>query len=196
MGAHDLFVFISCGEVELSRYCLMGSKPDTIYTLPSSLTGATAEMIDYLKKKNFDSDSPLYIAEFLMHQMYEKMEYRKGATNVSTSAREAFESGKGVCQDFAHILIAMCRQCGIFARYVNGFMAGEGETHAWVEIWDNGFWYGFDPTNNCRIDYGYIKLAHGRDAADCPVNRGIFTGNAIQHSEIRVRVEERPLYQL
>ena len=74
MDAHDLFVFISCGEVELSRYCIMDSKPDTIYRLPSSLTGATAEMIDYLKKKNFDSDSPLYIAEFLMHQMYEKME--------------------------------------------------------------------------------------------------------------------------
>lgn len=76
------------------------------------------------------------------------------------------------------------------ARYVNGFMQGIGLTHAWVEVHDGKAWHGIDPTNNRLIEYGYVKLSHGRDALDCPVNRGVFTGMASQQVEIRVIVEE------
>lgn len=116
--------------------------------------------------------------------------YSPGSTQIDTTAIEVFQQRKGVCQDYAHILIAMCRACGIPARYVNGFMQGVGVTHAWVEVLVNGEWRGIDPTNNRLIEYGYIKLAHGRDAMDCRVNRGVFTGNATEQTEIRVIVEE------
>ena len=79
---------------------------------------------------------------------------------------------------------------GIGARYVCGFMQGEGVTHAWVEVYCNGYWLALDPTHNRKIEYGYIKLAQGRDAADCPVNRGVFTGSAIQTTHVEVIVEE------
>ena len=74
--------------------------------------------------------------------------------------------------------------------YVNGFLVGEGETHAWVEIFDGYNWLGFDPTHNCRISDGYVKLAHGRDARDCSVSRGMYTGQAQQQTTIHVTLHE------
>ena len=79
---------------------------------------------------------------------------------------------------------------GIPARYVVGMMIGEGYTHAWVEIYTGEGWYGLDPTNNLHIDDYYIKIAHGRDYADCIVDRGIFNGFTNQQQEIVVSVEE------
>ena len=67
---------------------------------------------------------------------------------------------------------------------------GEGATHAWVEVYDGEAWCGLDPTNRQIIEYGYLKIAHGRDAADCPVNRGVFRGVAQQQTEVCVRVHE------
>ena len=87
-------------------------------------------------------------------------------------------------------MIGFCRRCGIPARYVCGFMEGTGETHAWVEVYDGYSWIGFDPTNDCRIIYGYVKLAHGRDASDCPVSRGIYNGQALQQTQISVTLKE------
>ena len=106
------------------------------------------------------------------------------------TAGEAFALGCGVCQDYAHILIALCRAKGIAARYVAGMIFGEGATHAWVEIYDNGIWHGLDPTQNKRIDDGYIKLAQGRDSRDCQLNRGVFCGTAIQQQNIYVTLED------
>ena len=103
---------------------------------------------------------------------------------------EVYRLKKGVCQDYAHLMIAICRINGIATRYVCGFMEGTGETHAWVEIHDGYSWIGFDPTNNCRISYGYVKIAHGRDAFDGPVNRGVYIGNALQQTQINVTLKE------
>ena len=116
--------------------------------------------------------------------------YQPGLTQSQTTAAEALALGQGVCQDYAHILLALCRAAHIPARYVIVFMEGEGATHAWVEVYDREVWWGIDPTNNRQIEFGYIKLSHGRDAEDCPVNRGVFTGTATQTAEIRVIVEE------
>ena len=125
-----------------------------------------------------------------MHELYTRFQYIPGVTDIGTTAEQALELGKGVCQDYAHIMIAVMRQMGIPARYVNGLMIGEGATHAWVEIYTDGGWYGLDPTNNLHIDDYYIKLAHGRDYADCVVDKGIFLGNASQEQKIYVNVEE------
>lgn len=117
--------------------------------------------------------------------------YESGVTNVQTIASEALVIGKGVCQDFAHILISLCRKAGIPARYITGFMLGEGFTHAWIEYYADGFWYGFDPTHNrAIINEGYIKLAHGRDYQDCSIDKGVFIGLAQQDLEVSLKVEE------
>lgn len=86
-------------------------------------------------------------------------------TSLDTPASEIIKTHQGVCQDYAHLMIALCRLHDIPARYVCGFMEGEGETHAWVEVCDGNAWHGFDPTHNEEISCGYVKLAHGRDAA-------------------------------
>jgi transglutaminase-like putative cysteine protease len=75
-------------------------------------------------------------------------------------------------------------------RYVAGMMMGEGSSHAWVEVWDEEKWIGYDPTNKRLVDDDYIKISNGRDSADCLVNQGIFTGNVAQTQEISVIVEE------
>lgn len=126
----------------------------------------------------------------MMHVLYQHFSYEAGITSVSTTAAEAFSLGKGVCQDYAQILITLCRMQGVFARYVSGFMTGEGATHAWVEIYDNGYWYGFDPTHDRTITNYYIKVAHGRDSADCPMERGVFRGRTSQKNWVKVLVQE------
>lgn len=119
------------------------------------------------------------------------MIYVPGITTVQTTASQSLEMKKGVCQDFAHLLISLCRKAGIPARYVTGFMQGEGFTHAWIEFYDAGFWYGFDPTHNRQIDTGYIKVAHGRDYEDCAIDRGSFKGLAQQKLEVFLKVEQQ-----
>ena len=89
----------------------------------------------------------------------------------------------GVCQDEAHIMLALLREKRIPCRYVMGYMLGEGATHAWVEVARDGLWLGFDPTNRRLVNEEYIRVAAGRDANDCPVNRGVFIGAASQASQ-------------
>ncbi len=128
--------------------------------------------------------------EFLMHELYRGFSYVPGSTGVETTAEEALAGGKGVCQDYAQILIALCRMAGYPARYVVGLLPGEGATHAWTEVWQNGRWLGLDPTHDCRTDGRYIRLSQGRDFADCSVDRGCFKGSAAQRQKIYIKVEE------
>lgn len=113
------------------------------------------------------------------------MEYRTGATGVHTSGVEAWQERKGVCQDFAHITLAMLRSLGIPARYISGYLhprpdavIGEvvaGESHAWVEWWD-GDWVGYDPTNGQPVGDQHVAVARGRDYDDVTPLKGIYSG--------------------
>lgn len=132
----------------------------------------------------------LELAIRVMQYLYEHITYESGVTDIYTTAEEACALGSGVCQDFAHIMIAVLRFLGVPARYVNGMMIGEGRTHAWVEVYTGDGWYGLDPTNNLHVDDYYIKLAHGRDYQDCVLDKGRFLGCAGQHQEIYVNVKE------
>ena len=129
-------------------------------------------------------------ALYWMNCLYRDFHYQTGVTDIHTTAEQAIALGRGVCQDYAHVLIALCHMDGIGARYVAGFMIGEGVTHAWVEIMCGGYWYGLDPTNNLMVDETYIKLSHGRDFNDCTVIRGSFYGVAEQRQNVRVNVKE------
>ncbi len=122
--------------------------------------------------------------------------YVPGATDSRTPVAESLSARRGVCQDFANVMIALCRSRGIPSRYVSGyFYNGKTEdneieaSHAWVEIFipDYG-WKGFDPTHNREADPRYIKLAVGRDYADVRPVGGRFLGRGTQDMIVEVRV--------
>ena len=129
-------------------------------------------------------------AKILCAKVYDYFTYTPGETNVMTTAGEAFAEGKGVCQDYAHVLITLCRMAGMPARYVSGLFIGEGASHAWTEIWMDGLWYGVDPTHNCPADEKYLKLCIGRDYSDCPLERGVFSGWAKQSQKVFTKVTD------
>ena len=130
-------------------------------------------------------------ARQLCHRVYEMMAYEPETTTVETPAAEVFSRQCGVCQDYAHLMISFCRANGLPARYVNGFLEGTGQTHAWVEVFDGYSWQGYDPTHDrTLLQQGYVKIAHGRDSADCPVSRGMFCGQAVQQTQISVTLQE------
>jgi transglutaminase-like putative cysteine protease len=107
------------------------------------------------------------------------MAYRHEVTDVQTTAEEALAVGAGVCQDFAHVMVAACRHLGVAARYVSGHLVGEGGTHAWVEVAGGrefpGFW-GFDPTHDRAVGLSYVAVAAGRDYADVAPTSGTYHG--------------------
>lgn len=127
---------------------------------------------------------------YMMNRLYGRFVYAPGTTTVKTTAAQALAAGQGVCQDYAHVFISLCRLAGVPARYAAGVMLGEGASHAWVELWQDGRWLGLDPTNNRLVDETYIKLTHGRDFGDGTIDRGRFLGFAGQSQKVRVSVEE------
>lgn len=165
-----------------------------LYRNQTSLTRMTPEMVEFASKEwgdlRFFRMGKMNKAHEIMNSLYRIMTYESGSTNITTTAGQAFAQKKGVCQDYAHIMLAFCRHYGIPARYVAGMMIGEGASHAWVEIFSNGRWYGFDPTNHLLIDSNYIIMAVGRDYKDCVLNKGRFYGMGKQTQKIHVNVEE------
>lgn len=125
----------------------------------------------------------------IMRSLHETLRYLPGATTVHEPAEAAFAQGRGVCQDYAHIMLSLLRMEGIPARYVTGMTLGEGASHAWVEALCRGYWYGFDPTNNLLVDDTYIRVCCGRDSSECAVIRGTFYGLAAQQQREQVTVE-------
>lgn len=133
--------------------------------------------------------SAYFRAIAIRRAVHDAFRYVPGRTSVHESAEEAFARREGVCQDYAHLMLSLLRMEGIPARYVTGMMVGEGASHAWVEALCNGYWYGLDPTNDLLVDDQYIRVACGRDSADCGIIRGIFYGPACQLQQEHVRVE-------
>ena len=108
------------------------------------------------------------------------MTYSPGATSVITTAAEALAAGRGVCQDYAHVMLALCRVLNLPARYVSGHLLGQGGTHAWVEVivprGDHAEAVALDPCNRCRTDGGYLTIATGRDYCDVAPTSGRYFG--------------------
>ena len=128
---------------------------------------------------------------YIMRKLAEDLTYSPGVTDTETTAEEAMKIKSGVCQDFSHIMLALCRMEKIPVRYVVGMMQGEGASHAWVEACCKGYWYGFDPTNNLLVDDQHIKFSHGRDYGDCMINKGFFIGDTKQTQDVEVVVLEQ-----
>lgn len=124
-----------------------------------------------------------------------KFKYAPAVTAASSPIDDVLSHGMGVCQDFAHLMIAILRSFDMPARYVSGYIhrpGKESQSHAWVEIWLPMLgWVGVDPTNNTMVNDHFVRVAIGRDFTDVPPNKGIFRGGASQ--KISVRVESRQL---
>ncbi|MGN1319088.1 MAG: transglutaminase domain-containing protein [Lachnospirales bacterium] len=188
---HNNFLFSVKGKASLSKYRIM-EELDRVFLYPSQYTVLSDEMMEFSKTIPL-GDDVFENAKAIAFAVYDYMTYEKGETNTETKASDAFNLKKGVCQDYSHITIALMRNAKIPARYVAGFIEGDGETHAWVEYYVDGSWYAIDPTNKYVVDYGYIKLSHGRDSYDCSVERGCFAskkGIVTQNSQITVKVGE------
>lgn len=170
------------GVVECGDYNLPEESPCDYYLYHTHLTDCNKEI-----SRMASGSTALEI----MHKVHDAMQYERFVTDNSTTATQALRKGSGVCQDYAHIMISACRSAGMHARYVNGLAEGEGESHAWVEVYEEGCWRGYDPTCNREIKEGYMKIAHGRDANDCPVNRGRFYQWTSEQMTVRSKFEIR-----
>lgn len=187
---HNYFEFISEGMIESDRYKIKENL-NPVYLYKSKLTQPLDEIVKICRKLSFSDSASVHEKIFMISEIINShLVYLPGVTSIQTSAEEALNIGQGVCQDFAHVMISVCRNFGIPARYVNGFMEGEGLTHAWIEYYYQNSWFGFDPTHNRPADFGYIKLTHGRDYNDCVLDKGIFKGLAQQNMEISLKVEQ------
>jgi transglutaminase-like putative cysteine protease len=138
---------------------------------------AIAELARTLEVETGDGEA-LYLA---MHRLPEHLKYVRGATSVMTSVVDVLERRVGVCQDFAHVMLALCRYLGWPARYVSGYWVpdqdlGTLESHAWVEVaTPDGEWVGLDPTYATAVRDQHVCAAVGRDYDDAAPLHGVFT---------------------
>jgi transglutaminase-like putative cysteine protease len=125
------------------------------------------------------------------------VDYVPGSTGVQTSAQEAWNLRKGVCQDIAHLTVALLRARGVPARYVSGYLhphreakvgeTVEGQSHAWVEWWC-GDWVGYDPTNGVPVGPQHVVVARGRDYDDVAPLKGVYNGSPSSHLGVTVEI--------
>lgn len=194
VDSHTVFRFLIEGDAKTGMSVAEANTDtdiDMVYSLPHGLNIAGEKIKAFYEEKIKNIDGSTYDkVSKITKLMFPMMKYLPGSTTVDTSAEEAFSNGCGVCQDYAHILISLLHLSGISARYVTGFIIGEGASHAWVEFLDDDKWYGVDPTNNKFVNDEYIKIGNGRDARDCMINRGIMLGGGLHTQKINVNVLE------
>jgi len=175
---HSHFGFSIQGTAEVSGEPYTETKePKRILLYPTELTRAHRGLVDFYNDIiRFAPEGKLERVQHFSRTVHARLRYKRGATNNSTSAAQAFDTGAGVCQDYAQILLTLLRLDKIPCRYVAGFASDYGETHAWVEAWTGERFCAIDPTRDKLIDEGYIALSRGRDFADSSIERGVFTG--------------------
>ena len=152
----------------------------------------------------FEPGKPLLdCAESLMRKLHEEMTYEPGATTIGTPLLDVLKTKRGVCQDYAHLMIACMRARGFPARYVSGYLrtkpadgtealVGADASHAWVAVYcPSGGWVEFDPTNGMRANTNHITLAWGRDFGDVSPLRGVIVGGGHHSLVVRVTVTEQ-----
>jgi transglutaminase-like putative cysteine protease len=210
---HDEMRILAASVIETHPQSRPLSRCQAVY--PLDLSAAGLEVLDYLKLRGPVSWTPrldpllerlrpaagtplpevvLRIAEHIRTNF----EYAPDVTLADSSIDDVLEQGKGVCQDFTHLMIALLRSFGVPARYVSGYIHRPNEdsqSHAWCEVWLPQLdWIGIDPTNDQLVNEHFVKVAVGRDFSDVPPNKGAYRGAA--QERIFVRVETRTLESL
>lgn len=173
------------------------------FVWPSPYVPWIESLKDYALE-SFTRDRPIADASMdLCHRIFTDFTYESGATEIHTPLGAAFASRKGVCQDFAHIMIGCLRTLGLAARYVSGYLLtkpppgqmrlrGADASHAWVSVYcptANGQWLELDPTNDTIADLDHVCLSQGRDFGDVSPLRGVIRGGGNHQLHIAVTVE-------
>lgn len=133
--------------------------------------------------------------ELVLKRTRDVISYRRGVTDSGSTVRDVLRLKSGVCQDFAHLGLALLRRAGVPCRYVSGYLYKQGddnlETHAWIEAFVPGLgWLGVDPTHGVPVSEHYVTLAVGRSYADVPPNRGVYRGDAKETIAVAVQMTE------
>ncbi len=170
------------------------------YLYPSLCIPRLESVVDYGAQSFAPGRSWLASVLDLQSRIHNDFRYLPGSTAVHTPLLQAFQQRRGVCQDFAHIMVACLRGQGLSARYVSGYLLttpppgqarllGADASHAWVSCWLPGYgWVDFDPTNNCLCDQQHVVLAWGRDYSEVAPVRGVVLGGGSQVIEVSVDV--------
>jgi transglutaminase-like putative cysteine protease len=172
------------------------------YRMQSSYAKVKHTFTDYGSDCFLEGRPVLAGAAALMHKVHGDFTYAPGSTSIRTSASEAFEARRGVCQDFAHVMIACLRSRGLAARYVSGYLRtipppgaaadwlGADASHAWVSVFCPPFgWIDLDPTNDLRVGNHHIVIGWGRDFGDVSPLRGVIIGGGKHRLTVRVSVQ-------
>lgn len=164
------------------------------YLQPTAYVPLSAAVRDFARPFAVPDD-PRATSMALMAGVHRALSYVPGSTNVKTTAEEALTEGRGVCQDFTHLMIGACRSLGLAARYVSGYVfaprrGDAAASHAWVDVFvaPHG-WVSVDPTHDALQDDRYVRLAMGRDYADVPPTRGVYKGAGKETMTVDVTVE-------
>jgi transglutaminase-like putative cysteine protease len=159
---------------------------------PTRLTAADDRLRAFAADLGGPARSPLDSAERICAAVHAAMRYACDVTSVRTTAAEALAGGQGVCQDFAHVMLALCHIVGLPARYVSGHLLGQGGTHAWVEVVvpeaPDAIAVAFDPCNGGRTNSRYVTVATGRDYSDVAPTSGSYVGDTNGHLTTRRRM--------
>lgn len=183
----ELYILVS-GEVETGVDWANTQKdlPVPLYLRDTELTAPSLAIREFVKAYQ---DKPI---EILMIAVKEKIQHHKGATNVETTAANAFDLGKGVCQDQVHVMLACCRCLGLPARYVSGYLFTEDgslmHTHAWVDVWKDDAWVSLDVANGTHVNAMYVRLATGLDYRGASPVSGMRVGGGIEGHATSVTV--------
>ena len=184
------------------RYRAGVTQPEAVeFVLPSQFAPHAPELAAYAHDLFSPGRPLLQGAQALMTRVHQRMQYKPHSTDVATNALQALAQGQGVCQDFAHLMIAALRSLGLAARYVSGYLlthppegqprlVGADASHAWVAVWCplHG-WVALDPTNDVRVGQDHVTLAWGRDYADVAPLRGVIRGGCTAPPVVGVTVE-------
>ncbi len=166
---------------------------------PSHFARPTALLYQLAQDLNITRrDDPLSLMREINSAIYDTFTYKPNSTQVDSPIDDALSDRQGVCQDYAHIMIALARELRIPCRYVSGYLfhreddrarTANDASHAWVEALLPGLgWVGFDPTNNVLAQDRHIRVAVGRDYMDVPPTRGVYKGKADTELKVSVRV--------
>jgi transglutaminase-like putative cysteine protease len=164
------------------------------FLTPTRRTEVSVELAQAARHRTAGAD-PVEAAGEIVSWVNDRVAYVPGATGVQTGAQEAWDIGQGVCQDMAHLTVALLREIGLPARYVSGYLHPqpdaepgdemEGESHAWAEYWD-GEWVSCDPTSLAPVGERHVVIAAGRDYGDVPPMKGIYRGAPSRTMQVTV----------
>lgn len=221
-GEHKALVIIAESLVELQEFAPVPDRLDASawselddlvangdyleMLLPSTFAQPTTKLLELAQQMDVTRrDDPLTVLRQISERLNAYFEYVPRSTRVDSPIDEAIEKRQGVCQDFAHTMIALVRHLGIPCRYVSGYLYHARDedlrslplaTHAWVDAFlPHLGWVGFDPTNNVLAHEAHIRTALGRDYSDVPPTRGVYRGSGEGQLHVAVQVtahEEAP----